>query len=344
MQYSASLTNASGKSITPETIISVSATAALNKLSIESHVKRNTNQPKANTRKQVPKSGRQRALEEAKKVQRRKLEDKSTTATSFWEERLGEFRSEWSLTKRFHKTAKYLDGLSDQDRQVIAAEASIYVCDILASMILEGRRKGDRAAELGLYAMIWANLRQMGNMQLSPDCFATYKAFLALLKMNVPPEAAADMSMKSRKLPFETVLEVSRAELKLPVELVEFQLQNCGPYLERSFDAAPDARVPNFQPDAWQRKVLDAIDADKSLFVVAPTSAGKTFISFYAMKKILQSDNDGTLVYVAPTKALVNQIAAEIQARFSKSYGNDGRSVWAIHTRDCRVNSSQSLG
>ncbi|KAF6835307.1 dead deah box helicase [Colletotrichum plurivorum] len=69
-----------------------------------------------------------------------------------------------------------------------------------------------------------------------------------------------------------------------------------------------------------------------------PTSAGKTFISFYAMKKILQASNDDVLVYVAPTKALVNQIAAEIQARFTKLYHQEGRSVWAIHTRDYRIN------
>lgn len=43
-------------------------------------------------------------------------------------------------------------------------------------------------------------------------------------------------------------------------------------------------------------------------------------------------------VYVAPTKALVNQIAAEIQARFKKSYKYAGKSVWAIHTRDYRIN------
>ena len=43
-------------------------------------------------------------------------------------------------------------------------------------------------------------------------------------------------------------------------------------------------------------------------------------------------------MYVAPTKALVNQIAAEIQARFKKSYKHAGKSVWAIHTRDYRIN------
>jgi superfamily II RNA helicase len=82
---------------------------------------------------------------------------------------------------------------------------------------------------------------------------------------------------------------------------------------------------------------LDEIDARRSLLVIAPTSAGKTFISFYAMKQVLESNNEDVLVYVAPTKALVNQIAAEIQARFSKNY-KYSQSVWGIHTRDYRIN------
>lgn len=117
------------------------------------------------------------------------------------------------------------------------------------------------------------------------------------------------------------------------------QLEYAAPYMARQFDSQPDKRVP-FEPDAWQIKVLDSIDANNSLLVVAPTSAGKTFISFYAMKKVLEESDDGVLVYVAPTKALVNQIAAEIGARFRKSYHNqEGKSVWAIYTRDYRIQS-----
>lgn len=116
------------------------------------------------------------------------------------------------------------------------------------------------------------------------------------------------------------------------------QIEYAGPYMERRFDSQPDSRVP-FEPDAWQRKVLDSIDADRSLLVIAPTSAGKTFISFYAMKKVLEESDDGVLVYVAPTKALVNQIAAEIGARFSKSYHQyAGKSIWGLYTRDYRIN------
>src|SRR5271170_6279841 len=56
------------------------------------------------------------------------------------------------------------------------------------------------------------------------------------------------------------------------------------------------------------------------------------------MEKILREDDEGVLVYIAPTKALVNQIAAEVYARFSKKYPSSGTSIWAIHTRDYRIN------
>lgn len=46
-----------------------------------------------------------------------------------------------------------------------------------------------------------------------------------------------------------------------------WQLRLFGKYMDRSMDSAADKRVA-FQPDAWQRQVLDCIDKDHSLLVV----------------------------------------------------------------------------
>ena len=93
----------------------------------------------------------------------------------------------------------------------------------------------------------------------------------------------------------------------------QFQLQHCGNLLQRDAPAVSDPRVISFNPDSWQRDVLDVIDADASAVVCAPTSSGKTFISSYCMDRVLRQSKDGTVVFVAPTKALVNQTAAQVR-------------------------------
>ncbi|BFZ57786.1 hypothetical protein PYCC9005_004840 [Savitreella phatthalungensis] len=143
-------------------------------------------------------------------------------------------------------------------------------------------------------------------------------------------------NLPTKEISFDFDLPTSKA-CRLPFTSTEFQLLHCGQNMERNMDSKPDPRT-TFEADKWQRDVLDVIDRDESVFVVAPTSAGKTFISFYAMEKILRADDDGILVFIAPTKALVNQMAAEIEARFSKNYKTQGgKNVWAIHSGDYKI-------
>ena len=46
--------------------------------------------------------------------------------------------------------------------------------------------------------------------------------------------------------------------------------------------------------------------------------------------------SQGVCVYVAPTKALVNQVQADIAARYNKSYAVDGKAVCGVFTKDWR--------
>ena len=51
---------------------------------------------------------------------------------------------------------------------------------------------------------------------------------------------------------------------------VDWQLRVFGEHMDRSFDSQKDDRV-RFEPDKWQREVLDRLDAKESVLVVAPT-------------------------------------------------------------------------
>ncbi|RYO91816.1 hypothetical protein DL763_004869 [Monosporascus cannonballus] len=285
----------------------------------------------AKNKKHQRKSGKQKGLEAAQALKENKAEEKSAVVVSSWKKRTLKLEKEKSLTKRYLKAERYFRGLSPLHVSFVGAETSLYLCHILNMM--RNSNGLPKSSVSGVTAILWSQLIETNRLPLTLD---VNKQLLTLAKtLNIPLTIGPASSPTSGALPF-TINGTNSSSTKL-AQSWEFQLEHCRPYMERSFQSAPDPRVP-FHPDAWQRKVLDAIDADKSLFVVAPTSSGKTFISFYAMKKVLQANDDDILVYVAPTKALVNQIAAEVQARFSKSYRHDGRSVWAIHTLDHKVN------
>jgi hypothetical protein len=164
--------------------------------------------------------------------------------------------------------------------------------------------------------------------------FEKLKTFLRGLGLPVSASTKKIEEIHDEALPFDFPMSTKS---RIPCSSEEFQLRFCGPYMEKALDAKPDDRV-QFVPDGWQRKVLDILDKNESVAAVAPTSTGKTFIAYYAIERILKGDDDGVLVYIAPTKALVNQIGAEVYARFAKKHPSAGSSIWAIHTRDYRIN------
>ena len=327
LSYAASLTNASGKALDPETI----TTSELKKIGQKMQEAEKENVPMVKASKAQGGKGASKGKVAGKKTVRddiaatraAKEEDSIEKVFKAWETARRFFDSDNFPRSRYAKAKAYLNGLAENKQKHIKAEVEFYkLCALFeifqkSASTEQAKKLSPGDDTLGVSAMLWDSIRKLASINnLTKTIVDTAQQIVTTIGL---PAVDFPAPESARQLSFTPSVRISSApKLPLASEPKDFQLLHCGPYMDRNLDSAPDPRVP-FEPDGWQRKVLDELDADKSVFVVAPTSAGKTFISFYAMERILRSDNDGVLVYVAPTKALVNQIAAEIQVHtFSK--------------------------
>ncbi|KAK7541670.1 hypothetical protein IWX49DRAFT_177476 [Phyllosticta citricarpa] len=336
MAYAASLTNAVGKALEPETVV---VQASKSSASHSTKGKQQSSQTGPSGVGKGKQPSKKQAILDQRAVEKKRKDIQSASKTlSSWHSVCKEIQKAQQPADRYTKALRHLNSLPISKQEIVGLEVELYALNCLLELWMSSITASPKSPNYSLAAKIWECVARLKN---TPDMT---KSIASRLRKAVDALglsfAISEPSSEDRKLPYEFSLRPGKASaLRIPCSSKEFQLLHCGPYFDRKMDSAVDDRVP-FLPDGWQRKVLDVVDAEKSLFVVAPTSAGKTFISFYAMKKVLECSDDGVIVYVAPTKALVNQIAAEIQARFSKSYKHGGKSVWGIHTRDYRVNNA----
>lgn len=118
---------------------------------------------------------------------------------------------------------------------------------------------------------------------------------------------------------------------------LSFLMRAAGDKLKRTLNSRPDPRLL-FEPDEWQVQLLDVVQDNESAVICAPTSSGKTFICYYAMENILRNSNEDVVIYVSPTKALVNQVAADVYARFgSKPYIKQSNILQGICMNDFQI-------
>lgn len=327
--YAASLTNARGKQLTPE---SISASAPK---SAGSTTKSGKDQKEKKQSKQVGSSKADRIIAENKA--KKEAFDASRTLAAW--DTIRERMDKLEPQSRYHEAKAYIDRLETAKAAVIEVDILMYCLQALLYCWAGFCKYGRKDDGYKTVALIWDTIRRLRSPRvLMIEAASTHVDDVCSL-LGVPqPESTPQLLTRALSFDFQ-IPSATNGTLSIDMPPQEFQLLHCGPYMDRHTDARPDPRIASFEPDGWQRKVLDELDANNSVFVVAPTSAGKTFISFYAMEKVLRESDDGILVYVAPTKALVNQIAAEVHGRFSKKYLHaEGHSVWAIHTRDYRVN------
>ncbi|KAL6831223.1 hypothetical protein J3E69DRAFT_354175 [Trichoderma sp. SZMC 28015] len=340
--YSASLTNARGKLIDPEIVV-VKKTVAVHNFKNKVPQKENGSlQSKSKSKKPGRQGnkpgGRESALRAAQEVQEQKELTKRDNAITLWAATCQEIEKDHSIVSRYLKTIKFLNERSKADNIALGSEIHLYLCHLLGQLWakVQADIKINPSAGFYLIALMWKWLQELPTIGVSKAVGKAVEKLTSCLKI---PDLVVNVGDQTQKMSFKFDYGSFKNMKSAMVNFRQMQLEFAAPYMDRRFDSRQDNRVP-FNPDAWQIKVLDSIDANNSLLVIAPTSAGKTFISFYAMKKVLEESDDGVLVYAAPTKALVNQIAAEIGARFTKTYHKqEGKSVWAIYTRDYRVQS-----
>lgn len=169
---------------------------------------------------------------------------------------------------------------------VVEAEVKLYKIWVLQRIWAGFCRADARNDGYQVAAMIFDEARRVVlSKGLTNTAHEILKNLFQALGISMLPRGSSGPLLDG-KLSFSTTWDgTSVVDIGLRMTLAEFQLRCCGHYMDRDMDSKPDPRV-SFEPDGWQRKVLDEIDQNNSVFVVAPTSAGKTFISFYAMEKV----------------------------------------------------------
>ena len=167
---------------------------------------------------------------------------------------------------------------------LIKCEIAFYKLHLLINNLINCRSEEEK---MEYRVSIFRHIMDMTSNALS-DSFVKL-AKKALKRMNLekafPSEIKSIESLKT----FDPISLSNNKRASNALECsncpIEFQMIYCGEFMDRRLDSSVDCRVP-FEPDGWQKKILDKIDSRESMLVVAPTSSGKTFIAFYAMQKV----------------------------------------------------------
>ena len=300
--YAASLTNATGKSLEPE-IVTVSdkpvAKAAHNKEdkpdAVPGSRPSTPKLPKSKNAGKKP-SGKQAMLNDIAVNKAVKDSESVDKVFSAWRIVRTDLAAEKSLQSQYVKMTAFLNNLPDAKRAILKPEVQWNLFNVLLTMytILSKEKGSHRMPEKdSIAALLFDTARKLATTDgLTKTISTQLQSVVNALRF---PRIDIPMPSIDRKLAYDPGMRlIGKGELDIGLECHEFQLEYSGPYMDRNLDSAPDARVP-FEPDGWQRQVLDELDEDHSVFVVAPTSAGKTFISFYAMERILRASDDGVL-------------------------------------------------
>lgn len=211
------------------------------------------------------------------------------TLLRIWKTLCGDIQETTDDLAKISQLEQFLDKINStlsEKGDIVDCEVRIYKVWILLRFWTDYCRKDKREDGYDVIAKVFSEVKSLlGSKGLTKEIHKILKNLFGSLGVSLPPRLISDPLLESNltfKMPWDGN---SLVDVRLQMTSTEFQLLHCGQYMDRDMDSKPDPRV-SFEPDGWQRKVLDEIDQNNSVFIVAPTSAGKTFISFYAMEKV----------------------------------------------------------
>ncbi|MEM3609501.1 MAG: DEAD/DEAH box helicase family protein, partial [Candidatus Anstonellales archaeon] len=93
--------------------------------------------------------------------------------------------------------------------------------------------------------------------------------------------------------------------------------QNISLTIEHSDILSNEAANRKYVPRLYQLAIANSVLRNGSTLVVLPTGLGKTLIALLVMKEIINRNKDAKVLFLAPTKALVEQHRATIADYFN---------------------------
>ena len=297
--YAASLTNAVGKALEPEVVTVSDSKGSKATVAKGSDGTVSSNKKLQGVKAQAHRKGggKRAMLEDIAANNAVKDSESEEKVFAAWRTVRSNLESERSLQSKYYKISNYLRDLPANKRRILEAEVHFHLLAILLDIYRALRKTTDALASkeelFGVISLLWDTARKIAMLDsLTATIAGSLKEIITALQL---PNPGIRTVTVDRRLAYDPrLLKPKDNDFAIDIDDRDFQLLHCGPYMDRNLDSAPDSRVP-FQPDGWQRQVLDDLDAQKSVFVVAPTSSGKTFISFYAMEKILRGNDEDIL-------------------------------------------------
>ena len=70
--------------------------------------------------------------------------------------------------------------------------------------------------------------------------------------------------------------------------------------------------------NSFQKEVYSAFDDNQTITISAPTSAGKSFILLHLLSNYIQQNPLAKMVYIVPTRALIQQVELDIREQFKR--------------------------